>query len=140
MNLIPEGNKEGEPSQEAVLFIFYTPTRGGQFMFEYNNEPSQSVCLPEIGIDKEENPWFPVIDKIRETGIRPRQITALPDFIEPNSEGKDINYHPFLIQVWEDKFEKQMIPIWATYSDALTLPELGARDRKALTLAQDKLR
>jgi len=109
-------------------------------MFEYKNKPSRSVYLPEIRIDKRENPWFPIIDKIRETGMRPKQITELPNFTEPNPEGKDINYYPFLIQVREEKFEKQMVPIWTTYSDALTLPELGARDRRALSLAQDKLK
>jgi len=109
-------------------------------MFEYKSKPNLRVCLPEVGIDKREIPWTPLIRKIKRMEMNPKRITALPDFIEPNSNGKNVNYHPFLIQGWEGEFKNNVIPLWADYATALSFPELRASDRKALALAQEVIK
>lgn len=140
--------KEGELPQEAVLYIFYVPVKlvkEGQFMFEYKNEPNLRVCLPEVRINKGENPLFPLISRIRTIEIEPKQIkmqikiTVLSDFSGSDSGGKNVNYHPLLIEGWEGKFKNNIVPLWADYVTALSIPELRASDRRALDLAQEEV-
>ena len=141
MTLNPEA-KEEEPLWEAVLFIFYSPTEGGKFMFEYKGKQDLHVCFPEVGIDKGEKAGLLLIRKIEKMEINFGQIIALSAFDKPNSDGEKVKYYPFLIliQGWEEKDKEQMTPLWAAYETASSLPDLRDVDREALARAQEVIK